>query len=257
MFRAHFYLWSLSLNDIVYFQPNPMNQAVRSIAQSNVAVAPPAAATAAANVRFNQTARNVMAQPQPPRAMVSPARLAVSEQVQPQPSVPTQQHQLQPQQQAQQEDEKKKEVEDGAPLDLTPEQLAYRQIVGEQLFAKIQVTHPTNTGKLTGMLLNLGPAYWEKMISSDEYLHQRVRCDVLPLLPQLVLLIWMLVCRLMSVSTSWKRRRRMSKLLALLSQRLRKLIVLRPFGLPTSLAISPSWFYRWLVLLCWLFYKWL
>ncbi|KAL5107619.1 Polyadenylate-binding protein 4 [Taenia crassiceps] len=140
-------------------RPNPMNQAVRSIAQSNVAVVPPAAATAAAN---------------PPRAMVSPARLTVSEQVQPQTAVSNQQHSLQPQQQSQQEEEKKKEVEDGASLDLTPEQLAYRQIVGEQLFAKIQVTHPTNTGKLTGMLLNLDPTFWEKMINSEEYLHQRI-----------------------------------------------------------------------------------
>lgn len=148
-------------------RPNPINQGVRPIAQPTVPVA--TAATAAANVRFNQTARNVIPQPQPPRPMASPVRLAVGDQGQSQPSAAGPQPQTQPQQ-----EEDKKEVEEGPPLDLTPEQLAYRQFIGEQLFAKIQLSHPTNAGKLTGMLLNLGPSFWDKMVSSDEYMHQRV-----------------------------------------------------------------------------------
>lgn len=124
-----------------------MNQAVRPMAQPNAAVT-------AASVRFNQTARNVIAQPQASHSVASPARLAAGEHVESQTSSSPSQ---QPQQKV-----------------ATTDEEAYRQALGDKLYVKVQMIDPEMAAKYTGMLLTSGTSECERMLVNDEFLHSQV-----------------------------------------------------------------------------------
>lgn len=49
----------------------------------------------------------------------------------------------------------------------------HQQQLGERIYNKVFTIHPTNAGKITGMLLDLPPTQWIMLVSSDETLRQR------------------------------------------------------------------------------------
>lgn len=50
---------------------------------------------------------------------------------------------------------------------------SHQQQLGERIYNKVFTIHPTNAGKITGMLLDLPPTQWIMLVSSDETLRQR------------------------------------------------------------------------------------
>jgi E3 ubiquitin-protein ligase EDD1 len=49
----------------------------------------------------------------------------------------------------------------------------HQQQLGERIFTRVYAIHPTQAGKITGMLLDLPPTQWIMLVSSDETLRQR------------------------------------------------------------------------------------
>lgn len=49
----------------------------------------------------------------------------------------------------------------------------HQQQLGERIYNKVFTIHPSNAGKITGMLLDLPPTQWIMLVSSDETLRQR------------------------------------------------------------------------------------
>lgn len=142
-------------------RPTPMNQ-VRPISQTNINVSPLAAGTAAAaNVRFNQTARNVMAQQQGPRPVGSPVRSSgIGEQIE-------DQAQLSNVQQG-------NEMRQGGDTTAKKYTAEQRQQIGDQIFVEVSKTDPNRAGKITGMLLKMGDGYLDELLSSQDKLRNAV-----------------------------------------------------------------------------------
>jgi len=104
-------------------------------------MAPNVAGGAGPNVRFNTNARNVAAPPQQPRAAV-PMRSGVGDQAHSMISGMTERDQ--------------------------------KQILGEQIFRKVEKINAELAGKITGMLIGMDTAELVKMIDSDEFLREKV-----------------------------------------------------------------------------------
>ncbi len=103
---------------------------------------------AAANVRFNQSARNLAGQ-QPPNAG-------------PRPAVP-----MRPE----------------APLLSSMSEQERKQVIGEQIFKKIAKITPDKAGKITGMVIGMETSELLKLLQSDEALHAKasLNCGVVSL----------------------------------------------------------------------------
>lgn len=117
-------------------RPGSGGQMPRQMMQPNVPGA------AGANVRFNQTARNVTAPQQQPRTSV-PMRAGVSDQAH--------------------------------TVLANMSEREQKQLLGEQIFRKVEKINGELAGKITGMLIGMDTTELMKMIESEDFLREKVQ----------------------------------------------------------------------------------